>query len=120
MADMRELHFATQEPEEVVVSLDREKGTLQEPWRSFDEAVAARRAGREGEAAKALRRVLKTGREVRAWLWALNGLRALGVPPSELWTETVFGVVVEVPMAGSLDTLAAYSDGSARYINQSG
>jgi hypothetical protein len=29
-------------------------------------------------------------------------------------------VVLDVPQAGGLDTLAAYSDGSARYINQSG
>ena len=35
-------------------------------------------------------------------------------------TRRLFGVIVEVPMAHSLDVLAAYADGSARYINQSG
>lgn len=120
MSDLRELLFATQKPEEVVATVDRRKVPLREPWISFDDAVAARRAGREGEAAKALRRVLKTGREIRPWLWALNGLRSLGTPPAELWAGTVFGVVVEVPMPGGLDTMAAYSDGSARYINHAG
>lgn len=32
----------------------------------------------------------------------------------------VLGVIVEVPLDGGLDTLAAYSDGSVRYINQTG
>jgi hypothetical protein len=30
------------------------------------------------------------------------------------------GVVLEVPLQGGLDLLAAYADGSARYVNQSG
>jgi hypothetical protein len=32
----------------------------------------------------------------------------------------VYGVVVEVTLSGGLDTLAAYADGSARYLNWSG
>ena len=32
----------------------------------------------------------------------------------------VHGVVLDVPMGGGLDTLAAYADGTARYINHSG
>lgn len=32
----------------------------------------------------------------------------------------LLGVVVEVPLEGGLDVLAAYADGSVRYINQSG
>lgn len=32
----------------------------------------------------------------------------------------VLGVIVEVPLEGGLDTLAAYSDGRVRYINQTG
>jgi hypothetical protein len=32
----------------------------------------------------------------------------------------LLGVIVEVPLAGGLDTLAAFSEGGVRYINQSG
>lgn len=120
MADFRDLLFATQEPEEIMKGFDRSGGPPSEPWLLFDQAVGARRTGRDGDAAKALRRVFETGRETRMWLWALNGLRALGVPPSEELAGQVMGVVVEIPMPGGLDTLAAYADGSARYINYSG
>lgn len=48
---------------------------------------------------------------------AFSRLRELGkvVPP-----KTLLGVIVEVPLAGGLDTLAAFSEGGVRYINQSG
>jgi hypothetical protein len=45
------------------------------------------------------------------WLCA-NGHR---VPAQQL-----FGVVVETPLRGGLDTLAVYADGSIRHINQTG
>lgn len=115
----RELIFATQEPEQLMAGIDR-SGSFGEPWLSFDRAVTARKAGRDGEAAKALRGVLELGGETRTWIWALNGLRALGLPPPEDLAGQVLGVVLEVPVADGLDTLAAYADGSARYINHSG
>ncbi len=34
--------------------------------------------------------------------------------------KQLLGVVVEMPLSGGLDTLAAYSDGGVRYVNQSG
>jgi hypothetical protein len=37
------------------------------------------------------------------------------VPP-----KTLLGVIVEVSLAGGLDTLAAFSEGGVRYVNQSG
>jgi len=48
---------------------------------------------------------------------AFSKLRGLGksVPP-----KISLGVIVEVPLAGGLDTLAAFSEGGVRYINQSG
>ena len=33
---------------------------------------------------------------------------------------TIHGVILDVPMDDGLDTLAAYADGTARYINHSG
>lgn len=34
--------------------------------------------------------------------------------------RTVQGVILDVPLEGGIDTLAAYADGTARYINHSG
>lgn len=48
-----------------------------------------------------------------AWQW----LRAAGQPVA---SRELLGVVVEVPLEGGLDVLAAYADGSVRYINHTG
>jgi hypothetical protein len=55
--------------------------------------------------------------ESRVRALAFNWLSANGhqVPARQL-----FGVVVEMPMRGGLDTLAVYADGSIRYINHTG
>jgi|SRR6185369_11234314 hypothetical protein len=55
--------------------------------------------------------------ESRVRLLAAHWLRANGhTAPS----PEVLGVVIEVPLDGSMDTLAAYADGRVRYINQTG
>jgi hypothetical protein len=61
--------------------------------------------------------VADANEESRTRLLAAHWLRTHGhaVPVSE-----VLGVVVEVPLEGSLDTLAAYADGRVRYINHTG
>lgn len=55
--------------------------------------------------------------EARVRALAYGTLRAHGeeVPPRQL-----LGVVIEVPLGEGLDVLAAYADGSVRYINQTG
>ena len=55
--------------------------------------------------------------ESRIRALAYNRLRAAGhaVPAKKL-----LGVIVEVPLAGGLDVLAAFSEGGVRYVNQSG
>lgn len=53
----------------------------------------------------------------RLRLLACHVLRTHGVAVP---VRALLGVVVEVPLDGGLDTLAAYSDGSVRYINHSG
>ena len=57
------------------------------------------------------------GQEGRVRYLAYQQLRSFGqsVPPKQL-----LGVIVEVPLDGGLDALAAYSEGGVRYINQSG
>lgn len=55
--------------------------------------------------------------ETRLRILAANRLREAGAQVSE---KTLLGVVIEVGLEGGLDVLAAYEDGRARYINQSG
>ncbi len=58
--------------------------------------------------------------ETRIQLWVWSALRELGERPDPQSGKEVLGVVVEVPMQGAYDTLAAYQEGSARYLNFSG
>lgn len=55
--------------------------------------------------------------EGRVRYLAYSKLRKLGEPVS---AKRLLGVIVEVPLPGGLDVLAAYSDGGVRYINQTG
>lgn len=55
--------------------------------------------------------------EGRVRYLAFTKLRGLAkVVPS----KQLLGVIIEVPLPGGLDTLAAYSEGGVRYINQTG
>jgi hypothetical protein len=49
-----------------------------------------------------------------------SGLRELREKPEPKFAFEVLGVVIEMPSGGAYDTLAAYVDGSARYLNFSG
>jgi hypothetical protein len=60
------------------------------------------------------------GRETRSELFLWAALRELGVQPDQQLGSEVLGVVFEMPMKKGCDTLAAYADGSARYLNFSG
>ncbi|WP_374582933.1 hypothetical protein [Pseudoduganella sp.] len=55
--------------------------------------------------------------ESRVRLLAAQWLRTHGEPPA---APEVLGVVIEVPLDDSMDTLAAYADGRVRYIDQHG
>lgn len=57
------------------------------------------------------------GVESRIRALAYNWLRTHGHPTPK---KIVLGVVIEVPLERGLDALAAYADGSVRYINQTG
>ncbi|MVM31973.1 hypothetical protein GO755_18125 [Spirosoma sp. HMF4905] len=52
--------------------------------------------------------------ETRQQLLAYNLLRAKGFP---VHTKALLGVIIEVSLGDGLDVLAAYSDGTCRYIN---
>jgi hypothetical protein len=55
--------------------------------------------------------------ETRVKLLAYRLLSAIGQPVTQ---KELLGVVIEVGLENGLDTLAAYKDGTARYINHSG
>ena len=58
-----------------------------------------------------------TDAESRTRLLAYNLLMTMGVKPER---KELLGVVIEVGMEDGLDVLAAYDDGTARYINYTG
>lgn len=72
-----------------------------------------------GRAAAALAKVAAAGSETRLFLQAWSLARRAGVDPGDD-AKDVLGVVVDMGLDEGLDTLAAFSDGSARYLNHSG
>ena len=92
-----------------------------EPWTAFAAAERALQRGDRSEATRVLRSIIqRTGLESRHYLQAWNVLRQLShVVPSDD-AKHMYGVVVDVPVKSGFDTLAAYDDRSARYVNFSG
>lgn len=116
---IRQMLFASQSLAEQVrrIRLDGKPG----PFQSIADAHKLVVVGKRMEAIAALRRVLEMpSLETRTLLWAWSGLRELEEKPESKIAFEVLGVVLEVPSGGAYDTLAAYVDGSARYLNFSG
>lgn len=93
-----------------------------EPWASF---VRARRHLADGDqdlavrawAAVAHEESLESRNRLQAW----HFLRSINVhPDEELVAHQAWGVVVEVPVDGGHDVLAAYRVGGVRYLNHAG
>ncbi len=59
----------------------------------------------------------EAAQEGRIRFLAFSRLRELGLG---VQPKILLGVIIEVPLAGGLDTLAAFSEGGIRYVNQSG
>jgi hypothetical protein len=77
--------------------------------------------GKKEEAKSRLHEILHFPHlETRMQLLVWSALRELGEQPDEKLGMEVLGVVLEIPMQTGYDTLAAYQDGSARYLNYSG
>lgn len=96
-------------------------GALQEPWSSFEQARQLARAGQPHEAAEIWRQIASTeGLESRQVLQAWHFLRQAGYQPPVDQAKFVLGVIAEMPVGRAHDLLAAYRDGSARYLNYSG
>jgi hypothetical protein len=86
-----------------------------EPWASFIAATARSRAGQDPK--RILLGIAEDSfQESRARLWAWTALRKAGERPSAVHADEVLGLVLEVPMEGKLDVLAAYADGGVRFL----
>ena len=95
--------------------------SLTEPWRSFAHAAALATHPDRAPAVRCLEGILtQPGLESRHYLQAWMSLAAFGVRPPESEAKHLYGVVLDMPVPGGLDTLAAYEDLSARYLNFSG
>lgn len=90
------------------------------PWVLMAAAHVKLKMEEAAEAGRLLRAVTLISNEARLRLWAWHNLRQLGKYPSTDLARQVLGVVIEVPIEDRLDVLAAYADGTARYINHQG
>lgn len=123
---LRELLFADQDLDEILWRLPAQDGwgprqASSNPWPLLHMARALREQGRFRQAALVLKRVADArDSQTRIRLWAWAALRKLGVKPEPPAADEVLGIVIELPLPLGVDALAAYRDGSARYVNQGG
>ncbi len=90
------------------------------PWVLMAAAHVKLRMEELAEAGRLLRAVTLISSEARMRLWAWHNLRMLGKYPSPDLSRQVLGVIIEVPFEERMDVLAAYADGTARYLNHQG
>ena len=92
-----------------------------EPWRSFLSAREAADAGRRADAISLWQEILAMPNlESLHYAQVWHFLRSYGVQPDSSIAKGLLGVVLEVPMEGGLDVLAAYADHHAAYFNFNG
>ena len=116
---IRRMLFASESLEEQAARISPEACTG--PFKTIATAAALAAQGEQEEARTVLRSLVADPLpETRVLLWTWSALRELGEMPDAVAGGEVLGVVLEVPSANAYDTLAAYADGSARYLNFSG
>ena len=92
-----------------------------EPWALFARAKKAIEEHATSAAIDTLMEITrKPGLEALHYLEAWTALRALGVSPAAPEKTKVYGIVLELNLAGGLDVVACYADHRARYINHGG
>ena len=92
-----------------------------EPWTSFAQARTQYHDGHTDEARALWRGIADaTDNESRSRLQAWHFLREAGVAPPADEAKVVLGVIAEMPVESGHDVLAAYRDGSVRYLNFAG
>jgi hypothetical protein len=116
---IRQMLFASQSLKEQVrrAHLDGSRS----PFQTIADAAKLIESGKKEDAITRLRGVLDLPQlETRVQLWVWSALRELGERPDPKFAFEVLGVIIEMPSGDGCDTLAAYVDGSARYLNFSG
>ena len=115
MTELRELLFGD-------VPIEEWAGASNEqPWTHFQDAEHAMAHADVPAAEAALHAVLDTPQlESRQYLQAWSCLRQLDRDALTGLPERLYGVVLDVPLEQGYDTLAAYDDHTARYLNQGG
>ena len=99
----------------------KDESTQLEPWSLFVKARKSLNAKDNAAAIATLKQITEMpGLESRHYVEAWNFLRGLGVNPPADKAKIVYGVVVEVGMPKGADIVAAYTDGTARYLNFTG
>jgi hypothetical protein len=99
----------------------KDPNTTAEPWASFIQARQYLDGKNNISAIAILKKITELpGLESRHYLQAWHFLRQLGVTPPEDKAKVVYGVVVEVGMPNGADIVAAYTDGTARYLHHTG
>jgi hypothetical protein len=95
--------------------------TSGEPWQSFIRARTAVATGHPDQAVQLWLSIARApGLESRQVLQAWSLLRRQAVTPSATESDVVHGVVCEIAVGDGHDVLAAYRDGSSRYLNHAG
>jgi len=95
----------------------RGAGQPGQPWDSFEQAREMAQTGHRDEAVRIWRQIASAGGlESRHTLQAWHFLRQAGQPPLPDQARLVLGVAAEMPVRKGHDLLAAYRDGTARYL----
>jgi len=116
---IRQRLFASQSMNELLRGIVLREGSG--PFQSIASAARLSAEGKREKAISCLRDILSLHNlETRIQLWVWSALRELGEQPEASAAWEILGVVIEAPMKNAYDTLAAYQDGSARYLNFSG
>jgi hypothetical protein len=105
-----------------VGDLDASGAPWPAPWSSFVQARAHLADGDQDLAIRAWSQVANPifGVESRQVLQAWHALRSVGIVPDPSIADEVLGIVAEVALDGGHDVLAAYADGSVRFLHHLG
>lgn len=116
---IRQMLFASQSLAEQVQRMNLDKS--ESPFSKISHAYNLKKQGKTDEAVSLLRNLLEEPNlETRVRLSIWSGLRELGEYPNPSNAHEVLGAIIEMPSGNGFDTLAAYADGSVRYLNFSG
>ncbi len=116
--DFIDILFARQNLDELSRILQRQEGVSASGyWNKYLLARAARDRQQPDSAVLHLKAILAQAAASRSLLWAYNGLRELGAEIDPGAAKKVLGFVAELPGTGEKAYLAAYADGTIRFLD---